>query len=85
MIPRDTSALHSVDPLSCPPPSERRFGNRVDSSLQHALSHLLTDSNMKVRDVSAAGGFNSPGRFYAAFRRLTGQRPAAFRESIVNR
>jgi len=44
--------------------------------------HLLTEGNMKIRDIASACGFNSPNRFHAAFKRLVGQQPKDFRESI---
>lgn len=44
--------------------------------------HLLTTTRMKIQDVSDACGFHSPGRFYAAFRRLVGQLPTDFRKSL---
>ena len=47
--------------------------------------HLLTEGNMKIRDIASACGFNSPNRFYAAFKRLVGQKPKDFRESLQSR
>jgi AraC-like DNA-binding protein len=44
--------------------------------------HLLTDRKMKIRDIAIACGFNSPNRFYAAFKRLVGQQPSDFRDSL---
>lgn len=44
--------------------------------------HLLTEGNMKIRDIATACGFNSPNRFYAAFKRLVGQQPTDFRDSL---
>jgi transcriptional regulator GlxA family with amidase domain len=44
--------------------------------------HLLTSSQMKIRDIASACGFNSPNRFYAAFKRIVGQQPADFRETL---
>jgi AraC-like DNA-binding protein len=43
---------------------------------------LLATSDMKIRQVAAASGFNSAGRFYVAFRRIVGKRPAAYRDSV---
>ena len=43
---------------------------------------LLVASEMKVRQVAAASGFNSPGRFYVAFERIVGQSPRDYRTSI---
>jgi AraC-like DNA-binding protein len=43
---------------------------------------LLLASTMKVRQVAAASGFNSPGRFYVAFERIVGQTPRDYRASI---
>jgi len=44
--------------------------------------HLLTEKKMKIRDIAIACGFNSPNRFYAAFKRLVGQQPSDFRDSL---
>ena len=44
--------------------------------------HLLTTGDMKITDVAKACGFNSPNRFYAAFKRLVGKLPTEFRESL---
>jgi len=44
--------------------------------------HLLTEGTMKIRDIASACGFNSPNRFYAAFKRLVGQQPTDFRDSL---
>jgi AraC-like DNA-binding protein len=44
--------------------------------------HLLTSSGMKIRDIASACGFNSPNRFYAAFKRIVGQQPSDFRETL---
>lgn len=44
--------------------------------------HLLTEGRMKIRDIASACGFNSPNRFYAAFKRLVGQQPTDFRDSL---
>ncbi len=44
--------------------------------------HLLTEGKMKIRDIATACGFNSPNRFYAAFKRLVGQQPSDFRDSL---
>lgn len=43
---------------------------------------LLAASDMKIRQVAAASGFNSAGRFYVAFRRIVGTIPAAYRASV---
>lgn len=45
--------------------------------------HLLATSNMKITDVAYACGFNSPNRFYAAFKRLVGKLPTDFRASLT--
>ncbi|MFO0816985.1 MAG: helix-turn-helix domain-containing protein [Pirellulales bacterium] len=44
--------------------------------------HLLTEGRLKIRDIASACGFNSPNRFYAAFKRIVGQQPKDFRESL---
>lgn len=44
--------------------------------------HLLTEGKMKIRDIASACGFNSPSRFYAAFKRIVGQLPSGFRDSL---
>lgn len=44
--------------------------------------HLLTTTTMKIRVVSEACGFHTPNRFYAAFKRLVGQQPTDFRDSL---
>lgn len=44
--------------------------------------HLLAEGKMKIRDIASACGFNSPNRFYAAFKRLVGQQPTDFRDSL---
>ena len=44
--------------------------------------HLLTTSAMKITDIATACGFNSPNRFYAAFKRLAGKLPTEFRASL---
>jgi transcriptional regulator GlxA family with amidase domain len=49
--------------------------------IRHA-QHLLTSSRMKIRDIASACGFNSPNRFYAAFKRIVGQQPSDFRETL---
>lgn len=46
--------------------------------------HLLTEGRMKIRDIASACGFNSPNRFYAAFKRFVGQQPTDFRKSLQN-
>jgi transcriptional regulator GlxA family with amidase domain len=43
---------------------------------------LLAASDMKVRQVAAASGFNSPSRFYIAFERIVGQLPRDYRASV---
>jgi AraC-like DNA-binding protein len=43
---------------------------------------LLAASEMKIRQVAAASGFNSPGRFYVAFKRIVGQLPRDYRASV---
>lgn len=44
--------------------------------------HLLTAGKMKIRDIASACGFNSPNRFYAAFKRIVGRQPTDFRDSL---
>jgi transcriptional regulator GlxA family with amidase domain len=44
--------------------------------------HLLVSSDMKIRDIAQACGFNSPNRFYAAFKSLVGKQPKDFRASV---
>lgn len=46
--------------------------------------HLLATGDMKIRDIAVACGFNSPNRFYAAFKRLVGRLPTDFRESVLD-
>lgn len=46
---------------------------------------LLATGDMKIRQVATASGFNSPGRFYVAFRRVVGTLPADYRRSIRSR
>ena len=51
----------------------------------HRIWHaqaLLSDGRLKIRDIATACGFNSPNRFYAAFKRIVGQQPKDFRESL---
>jgi AraC-like DNA-binding protein len=43
---------------------------------------LLAASEMKIRQIATASGFNSAGRFYVAFERIVGQRPREYRASI---
>ena len=43
---------------------------------------LLAASEMKVRHVASASGFNSPSRFYVAFERIVGQLPCDYRASV---
>ena len=45
--------------------------------------HLLATGYMKIRDIADACGFNTPNRFYAAFKRLVGKLPTDFRESLL--
>lgn len=47
--------------------------------------HLLAEGRLKVRDVAGACGFNSPNRFYAAFKRLVGRQPTEFRDALRTR
>jgi len=44
--------------------------------------HLLFDGRLKIHDIASACGFNSPNRFYATFKRIVGQQPKDFRESL---
>lgn len=44
--------------------------------------HLLTEGKLKIGDIGYACGFNSPNRFYAAFKRIVGQQPSDFRDSL---
>lgn len=43
---------------------------------------LLAATEMKVRQIASASGFNSPGRFYVAFEAIVGQLPRDYRDSI---
>ncbi len=43
---------------------------------------LLATTDMKLLDIAAESGFNSPARFYPCFRRLVGQSPARYRRSM---
>jgi AraC-like DNA-binding protein len=47
--------------------------------------HLLATGNLTIRAVATACGFNTPNRFYSAFRRLVGKLPTAFRKSLRSR
>jgi AraC-like DNA-binding protein len=40
---------------------------------------------LKIRDIASACGFNSPNRFYAAFKRIVGRQPKDFRDSLQSR
>jgi AraC-like DNA-binding protein len=54
----------------------------------HRIWHaqqLLTDGRLKIRDIASACGFNSPNRFYAAFKRIVGRQPKDFRDSLQSR
>jgi len=42
---------------------------------------LLAASEMKIRQVASASGFNSAGRFYVAFERIVGKLPKEYRSS----
>lgn len=44
--------------------------------------HLLVSSRMKVRDIAEACGFQSPNRFYVAFKRLVGMLPSDYRDTV---
>ncbi|MFM8634137.1 MAG: helix-turn-helix domain-containing protein [Planctomycetia bacterium] len=43
---------------------------------------LLATSDMKIRQVATASGFNSAGRFYVAFRRIVGMVPGEYRKAL---
>jgi AraC-like DNA-binding protein len=43
---------------------------------------LLATTDMKLLDIAAESGFNSPARFYPCFKRLVGQSPARYRRQI---
>lgn len=43
---------------------------------------LLATTDMKLLDIAAESGFNSPARFYPCFKRLVGQSPARYRRSV---
>jgi AraC-like DNA-binding protein len=43
---------------------------------------LLATTDMKLLDIAAESGFNSPARFYPCFKRLVGQSPARYRRSM---
>ena len=43
---------------------------------------LLATTDMKLLDIAAESGFDSPARFYPCFKRLAGQSPASYRRSL---
>ena len=43
---------------------------------------LLATTDLKLLDIAAESGFNSPARFYPCFKRLAGQSPASYRRSL---
>ena len=47
----------------------------------HAQRSLATTAR-KIRQIAYDAGFSSPSRFYAAFERIVGQLPIAYRASI---
>jgi len=44
---------------------------------------LLLSSELGVLEVALESGFGSPSRFYAAFTRLVGESPGAFRRRLL--
>jgi AraC family transcriptional regulator, melibiose operon regulatory protein len=53
--------------------------------MHHRVSHaqrLLATTDAKIEKIAADSGFGSPARFYASFRKLVGQSPAAYRRSF---
>jgi len=61
--------------------SNQRRIRFASARVWHA-QNLLTEGNMKIRDIASACGFNSPNRFYAAFKRLVGRLPTECRASL---
>lgn len=59
------------------------FGTTIHAYLtQHRVSHaqrLLATTDRKVLDIALASGFNSLSRFNAAFRKVCGSTPRAYR------
>lgn len=52
---------------------------------QHRIIHaqrLLATTDGKIDDIAAHSGFGSPAAFYACFRKLINQTPAAYRQSF---
>ncbi len=43
---------------------------------------LMVTTDMKILDIAYESGFQSPGQFYACFKRATGVSPARYRRSI---
>jgi AraC family transcriptional regulator, melibiose operon regulatory protein len=53
--------------------------------MHHRVSHaqrLLATTDAKIEKIAADSGFGSSARFYASFRKLVGQSPAAYRRSF---
>ena len=52
--------------------------------IEEAKQLLRLETKRTVLDVAMAVGFNSKSTFYAAFKKLTGQSPVAFRKAVAN-
>ena len=73
-----------------PAPAMRQFRKLSGMTLHEYLlrfrvSHaqrLLATTNAKILVIAEQSGFGSPAPFYAAFRRVVGQSPAAYRRSF---
>jgi AraC family transcriptional regulator, melibiose operon regulatory protein len=53
--------------------------------LQHRVNNaqrLLSTTNAKIDDVASQSGFGSTARFYAAFQKVVGRSPAAYRREV---
>ena len=60
----------------------------VDYLTHYRIAHaqrLLLTTDDTVLDIALACGFNSLSRFYAAFKTICGQSPAAYRQSVIRR
>jgi transcriptional regulator GlxA family with amidase domain len=73
------------------PPAAMRLFRKFSGMTLHEyvlrlrVSHaqrLLATTDAKILAVAEQSGFGSPARFYACFRRLVGQSPAAYRRSF---
>lgn len=47
-----------------------------------SAQRLMVTTDMKILDIAYESGFQSPGQFYACFKRATGVSPARYRRSI---